>query len=101
MLVIFKNTWFAPTEIVELDRIRSTSGKRYRKASEPQYVPDELFKYLPKSAVVVEGPAKGAAKSKPVKAKVEPNPLHEADAERANAEALPDDLPDYVKPKDK
>ncbi len=51
MRVLLKATWFAPTEVKKLDRIRSISGKRYRKGE--QEIPDELREFLPKDAIIL------------------------------------------------
>ena len=53
MLVVFKRAWFAPSEAVRTGGIiRSISGQFFRKGT--QEVPDNLEKFLPKDAKVVE-----------------------------------------------
>jgi hypothetical protein len=52
MYVKFQADWFAPTEKEQVDRIRSVSGRRFRKGV--QEVPDFLKEYLPKSAKVLD-----------------------------------------------
>jgi len=65
MKVIFRNTWHTP------------SG-RWRKISEPQEVPDEMFALLPSSATVVEGAPPQAEKKRD-----EPILLRQAGADQA------------------
>ncbi|MEK9753369.1 MAG: hypothetical protein VW338_09180 [Rhodospirillaceae bacterium] len=97
MKVIFRNNWFAPSPVEVLDKIRTRAGRMFRKASEPQHVPDNLFPYLPKSAKVIEPPVNvpKMPDKKPVEpvasGKVESRVEH--DMERAAAEAMPDDAP--------
>jgi len=52
MLVKLKNTWFAPTDVVQKDKIQSVSGRRYKPGVHE--VPDNLKPYLPPSAEIVK-----------------------------------------------
>lgn len=52
MLVKFQSTWFAPSEIVVVDKIRKISGQRFRKGIHE--IPDELVGLLPKTATVIK-----------------------------------------------
>lgn len=87
MKVKFTATWFAPGEAWEgwpqskQDRVRVMSGKRFRKGIWD--VPEELRPVLPSTATVLD-------ENVPLPqhpAVVEPSLLHEADTERAAAEA--------------
>jgi hypothetical protein len=82
MIVKLKNSWFAPSAKFIPDKLRVFSGKRF-KAGE-QVIEDGLFDFLPKSAVVIEGPSEKAIE-KEVPVPVEPS-LKDYDMERAAAE---------------
>jgi len=56
MLVELKSTWFAPSEVVQKDKIQSISGRRYKKGVHE--IPDELKNLLPKSAKVLRSKPK-------------------------------------------
>ena len=47
-------TWFAPTEPVHVDKLRSMSGQRFKQGEHT--FPDEWKGILPSSAVILEGP---------------------------------------------
>lgn len=59
MKVTLKNDWFAPTDKFEVGK-RIMSGQLYKRGFHAK-MPDELRKYLPKSAVVHEDAAPVAA----------------------------------------
>jgi hypothetical protein len=53
--VIFRNDWFAPSDVqVKVKNLVHVSGKRFRKSDDPQTVPDSLKDFLPSSAVIVD-----------------------------------------------
>src|SRR3546814_406797 len=87
MRVKFTATWFAPGEDWEgwpaskQDKVRTISGKRFRKGI--QDVPEELRAALPKTATVLSDDT--PLPQHPTV--MEPALLHEADTERAAAEA--------------
>ncbi len=51
MKVTLKNLWFAPGFSRQLDKVRSTGGKRY-KAGYYDNMPDSLREHLPSNAIV-------------------------------------------------
>jgi hypothetical protein len=55
MKVDLKQTWFAPTDIEKIDRLRTRGGVRYR-AGEHE-LPDHLYKYLPSRTKILVPPA--------------------------------------------
>ena len=89
MLVRLKNKWFGPTKIRRLNKIMSTSGRRYKPGDHE--MPSEYEEYLPSSATVLSG-GKDQVKAVP-KVEVEAEEVDEvdelvaADADRAAAEA--------------
>lgn len=76
MRVKLTANWFAPTEIVKVDKIRSMGGQRFKKGEHE--FPDEWKDVLPKSAIILVGPVE---KESPVPNK-EPS-LKDFDQDRA------------------
>lgn len=54
MRVKLRSTFFAPTGRRVLDKLRSSSGRRW-KAGVHENMPDELRHFLPKDAVILDG----------------------------------------------
>ena len=52
MIVKFVATWFAPSDVVQRDKIQKISGRRFRAGVHD--VPDELKEFLPKSATILK-----------------------------------------------
>jgi hypothetical protein len=52
MLVKLDHPWFAPSDVVQKDKIQTVSGRRYREGV--QEIPDNLKAYLPKSAEILK-----------------------------------------------
>jgi hypothetical protein len=83
MKVRFVQTWFAPSDAIKIDAIRSFSGQRYKKGIHD--VPDALKKYLPKSAVIITD-AEAAVETSPEP--VVDQSLRDFDVLRADGDAI-------------
>ena len=47
-----RNVWFAPSFVYKADKLRVFSGKRF--SSGVHDIPDELVKFLPKTAIILD-----------------------------------------------
>lgn len=90
--VIFRRTWFAPTEHVKVDRLRTMAGRRYRRGEHD--IPEEFMEFLPSDAQVLDAETPAAPE---VEDDDEEETLADYDEERAAAEAMPE--PDEIEAK--
>lgn len=82
MKVKFKNTFFASSPAQQPNKLQTISGKRYKKG-QVYDLPESAREWLPSSVTYLDD-------DEPAD-EVVPETLAEADALRANAEAVPDD----------
>jgi|TARA_R110000744_G_scaffold28780_1_gene69038 hypothetical protein len=88
--VIFRRTWFAPTEHVKVDRLRTMAGRRYRRGEHD--IPEEFMEFLPSDAQVLDAETPAAPEVED-----DEETLADYDEERAAAEAIPE--PDEIEAK--
>ena len=80
MLVELTKTWFAPAPAVAVNKVMTTSGRRYKAGIHE--MPDEWHSILPRDAKVIdEMPAAPAEAPAPVQT------LRDFDEQRANSDA--------------
>lgn len=77
-LVKLINNWFAPSEVLKIDKIRSFSGQMFERGV--REIPDELIEFLPKYAVILDKKPDPVVEDKPVET------LRDFDMERAAAD---------------
>jgi hypothetical protein len=92
--VILRRTWFAPTEHVKVDRLRTMAGRRYRRGEHD--IPEEFMEFLPSDAQVLDAETPAAPEVE-VEDDDEEETLADYDEERAAAEAMPE--PDEIEAK--
>lgn len=63
MRVKLIHTWFSPSEVEKIDKIRTRSGVRFRPGVHD--MPDGLFPFLPPTALVLEPPKDKEIEAKP------------------------------------
>lgn len=80
MQVKFKRTWFAPSEAVKPDEMRTISGQRFQKGIHE--VPDEMKEHLPSDAIIILDDEQAAAVDAPEMT------LQDYDEARASSDAL-------------
>tara|TARA_R100000781_G_scaffold87375_2_gene53767 strand:- start:13121 stop:13450 length:330 start_codon:yes stop_codon:yes gene_type:complete len=56
--VLLRRTWFAPTDVVKVDRLRTMAGHRFRRGE--QDIPEEYMDYIPSDAEVLDENAPAA-----------------------------------------
>jgi len=80
--VILRRTWFAPTDYVKVDRLRTMAGQRFRRGEHD--IPQEYMDFLPSDAEVLDEHTK-AAPATPVE-----ETLSDNETENAHVESISD-----------